>query len=513
MTLGAQVFRTNVRYIGQYTQKSTGTVLSLGYPLGRGFWRMFNNYSYQRVQVTEINELYTDPSILQRNPFLRDSLLLGQGGERIVSKVTPSVVYNSIDQPIFPTSGKRLSMSIDLAGIGGNTNFFKPMVEGVWFIRQNSRFVFGMRGQVEYIHPFTNNIELPIFEKLFLGGEYSVRGYDIRTIGPADPNVPYLVVGGDKSLLFNFEEQFTIAGPVRLIAFYDAGQVQPGLTTTTYPFVALGGYNIFQTPAKPFAWKDFKTSTGLEIRFFMDAIKMLPVVGRLRDLMPKTVKDGVCQEVVAKDATLDELPILTCWPGDGGPYITFPLVFTRDPESGVRNIGTYRMQVFDGRTTGMHWQRHKGGAQHYRVAERLGKRLEVAVALGAEPVLPYCATAPMPEGLDELLLAGFLSRRRVEMVKCVTVDLEVPASSHIVLEGYVEPGERRREGPFGDHTGLYSQPDDFPVFHLTCMTELSTARAEGDTSVPAELAGYEARSRAGKQLRVVPPATGSSRPH
>ncbi|HEY7285715.1 MAG TPA: menaquinone biosynthesis decarboxylase [Vicinamibacterales bacterium] len=202
----------------------------------------------------------------------------------------------------------------------------------------------------------------------------------------------------------------------------------------------------------------------------MDALKMLPMVGRLRDLMPKTVKDGACQEVVAKDATLDEVPILTCWPGDGGRYITFPLVFTKDPESGIRNIGTYRMQVFDGRTTGMHWQRHKGGAQHYRVAERLGKRLDVAVSLGAEPVLPYCATAPMPEGLDELLLAGFLSRQRIEMVKCVTVDLEVPASSHIVLEGYVEPGERRREGPFGDHTGLYSQPDDFPVFHLTCIT-------------------------------------------
>ena len=136
----------------------------------------------------------------------------------------------------------------------------------------------------------------------------------------------------------------------------------------------------------------------------------------------------------------------------------------------MRNIGTYRMQVYDGRTTGMHWQRHKGGAQHYRVAERLGKRLEVAVALGPEPVLPYCATAPMPEGLDELLLGGFLARRRIEMVKCVSVDLEVPASSQIVLEGYVEPGERRREGPFGDHTGFYSQPDDFPVFHLTCLT-------------------------------------------
>jgi 4-hydroxy-3-polyprenylbenzoate decarboxylase len=203
----------------------------------------------------------------------------------------------------------------------------------------------------------------------------------------------------------------------------------------------------------------------------MDALKMLPMVGRLRDLMPKTVKDAPCQEVVRRDATLDELPILKCWPEDGGRFITFPLVFTKHPQSAERNIGTYRMQVYDGRSTGMHWQRHKGGAQHYRVAERLGKRLDVAVALGPEPVLPYCATAPMPEGLDELLLAGFLSHRRIEMVKCVTVNLEVPASSQIVLEGYVEPGERRREGPFGDHTGLYSQPDDFPVFHLTCITQ------------------------------------------
>ena len=202
----------------------------------------------------------------------------------------------------------------------------------------------------------------------------------------------------------------------------------------------------------------------------MQALKMLPMVARLRDLMPKTVKEAPCQEIVRHDGTLDELPILTCWPGDGGRYITLPLVFTKDPEHGIRNIGTYRMQVYDGRTTGMHWQRHKGGAQHYRVAERLGKRLEVAVALSPEPVLSYCATAPMPEGLDELLLGGFLSHKRIELVKCVTVDLEVPASSHIVLEGYVDPGERRREGPFGDHTGLYSQPDDFPVFHVTCIT-------------------------------------------
>jgi 4-hydroxy-3-polyprenylbenzoate decarboxylase len=203
---------------------------------------------------------------------------------------------------------------------------------------------------------------------------------------------------------------------------------------------------------------------------FMDAIKLMPLVNRLTDLMPKMVKDAPCQEVVKPDGGLDELPVLRTWPEDGGPFITLPLVFTRDPETGMRNIGMYRMQVYDRRTTGMHWQRHKGGAQHHRVAERLGKRLEVAVAIGADPVLTYCATAPMPEGLDELMLAGVLGKRRVELVKARTVDLEVPASAEIVLEGYVEPGERRREGPFGDHTGLYSLADDFPVFHLTCLT-------------------------------------------
>ena len=203
---------------------------------------------------------------------------------------------------------------------------------------------------------------------------------------------------------------------------------------------------------------------------FMDALKLMPLVNRLTDLMPKTVKDAPCQEVVSEAGGLDEIPILKTWPDDGGPFITLPLVFTRDPETGMRNIGTYRMQVYDRRTTGMHWQRHKGGAQHHRVAERLGKRLEVAVALGADPVLTYCATAPMPEGLDELMLAGAIGKERVELVKCRTVDLEVPAHAQIVLEGYVEPGERRREGPFGDHTGFYSSPADFPVFHLTCIT-------------------------------------------
>jgi outer membrane protein insertion porin family len=276
MTLGAQVFRTDVRYIGQYTQKTRGGVLTLGWPLGRGFTRMFTNYSYQRVRVTEVNAIYNNPLLLARNPFLRDSLLqgVGQNGERIISKVTPSIVYNTVDQPIFPTSGKRFSASVDLAGLGGNTNFYKPMLEGIWYLKQNNRMVFGMRAQAEYIRQFTGRAELPIFEKLFLGGEYSVRGFDIRTIGPADVATPYLIVGGNKSLLFNFEEQFTIAGPVRAILFYDAGQVQAGPMVQSSPFVDLGGYNVYDVPGKPFAWDDFKTSTGVEVRFFMPVLNV-----------------------------------------------------------------------------------------------------------------------------------------------------------------------------------------------------------------------------------------------
>ncbi len=198
---------------------------------------------------------------------------------------------------------------------------------------------------------------------------------------------------------------------------------------------------------------------------------MLPLLKTLGDMVPKTVNSGPCQDVVITDSpSLDLLPILQCWPMDGGPYITLPMVFTKHPDLGTRNIGMYRLQKFDGQTLGMHWQRHKGGAQHYRVAEALGRRLDVAVALGPDPATIYCATAPLPDELDELMLAGFLRRRQVELVKCKTVDLEVPANSQIVLEGYVEPGERRREGPFGDHTGFYSLADDYPVFHLTAIT-------------------------------------------
>ena len=171
----------------------------------------------------------------------------------------------------------------------------------------------------------------------------------------------------------------------------------------------------------------------------LDALKLAPMLSRLTDLMPKTVKDAPCQEIVRQDGSLDEIPILKCWPEDGGRFITLPLVFTKDPETGVRNIGTYRMQVFDGKTRRGCTGSVIKAARSTTAWPSDWEAARVAVcALSPEPVLTYCATAPMPEGLDELLLGGFLARRRIELVKCVTVDLEVPASSHIVLEGYVE---------------------------------------------------------------------------
>ena len=209
----------------------------------------------------------------------------------------------------------------------------------------------------------------------------------------------------------------------------------------------------------------------------MGKLAMLPRLKELADWGPNIVKRGPCQDVVleGEDADLTKLPVLKCWPDDGGPFITLPLVFTRDPETGKRNVGMYRMQVYDARTTGMHWHPPKGGAAHYAKAEARDEKLEVAVAIGADPATIYASTAPLPEGLDELLFSGFLRRKSVPLVKCKTVDLEVPAESNIVLEGYVPPGERRLEGPFGDHTGFYSLEEEFPVFHLTAITHKKNA--------------------------------------
>ncbi len=205
----------------------------------------------------------------------------------------------------------------------------------------------------------------------------------------------------------------------------------------------------------------------------LNKLKMLPVLAEIGAAFPKIVKDGACKEVVRKlDFSLDEFPVLHCWPDDGGKYITLPMVFSRNPLTGKRNCGMYRMQVYDGRTTGMHWQTHKQGAEHYRRLEAEGKetRMPVAVAIGCDPAAMYSAILPMPPDIDEMMIAGFLRSKPVEMVKCETSDLEVPANSEIVLEGYVTLGELRREGPFGDHTGFYSLEDDYPVFHIECIT-------------------------------------------
>jgi 4-hydroxy-3-polyprenylbenzoate decarboxylase len=189
----------------------------------------------------------------------------------------------------------------------------------------------------------------------------------------------------------------------------------------------------------------------------------------LAGLRPRRVRRAACQEVVltGEEVDLGLLPVLQCWPLDAGRYITLPLVFTRHPETGRRNVGMYRLQVFDRNTTGMHWHLHKDAAEHYR---RCGGRLEVAVAIGTDPALTYAATAPLPSLVDELAFAGFLRGAPVQLVACKTVDLEVPAHAEIVLEGYVDLEERRREGPFGDHTGYYSLADDYPVFHVTALT-------------------------------------------
>jgi 4-hydroxy-3-polyprenylbenzoate decarboxylase len=204
----------------------------------------------------------------------------------------------------------------------------------------------------------------------------------------------------------------------------------------------------------------------------IEKLKTIPKVTELAQIFPKTVRSGPCQEIVetGEEIDLGKLPILTCWPQDAGPFITLPLVITRDPASGKVNVGVYRMQVFDRNTTGMHWQKHKDGAGQARGYEREGRRMEVAVAIGADPATVFSGIAPLPPGISELLFAGFLRGESVPLVAAKTVDVLVPAEAEIVLEGYVDPGERRREGPFGDHTGFYSLDDDFPVFHVTAVT-------------------------------------------
>lgn len=199
-----------------------------------------------------------------------------------------------------------------------------------------------------------------------------------------------------------------------------------------------------------------------------ELISALRAVG----LKPNRVRKGRCQEVVhLEDASLASLPVLRCWPKDGGRYITLMQVITRDPETDQRNVGMYRIQVYDDKTAAMHWQRHKGGAEHERQANKLGQeRIPVAVVLGGDPAQMWCASAPLPPGIDEYLLAGWLRGKPVEFVPCVSQPLEVPADAEIVIEGYVDPADQRLEGPFGDHTGYYTPADHFPTLHVTAIT-------------------------------------------
>jgi len=237
---------------------------------------MFVNYSYEQTRVKDLNEIYLLPEVIQGNPYLQDSLLIGTGGRRTVSKITPSLIHNTVDNPIFPTTGRRYTASVDLAGLGGDTTFWKPRAEAVLYLQHTRRTSVGLRVQAEYVGLFANSKPLPIFERLFMGGEYSIRGFDIRTIGPKAPPVtttlptdpPFLpgewpltsttdsgiVIGGNKSLLLNAEYLISIAGPVRLVLFFDAGQVAD---------VGQG-----------FSRNLWKTSTGAEIRFFMPVLNV-----------------------------------------------------------------------------------------------------------------------------------------------------------------------------------------------------------------------------------------------
>ncbi len=218
--------------------------------------------------------------------------------------------------------------------------------------------------------------------------------------------------------------------------------------------------------------RDIEELVELEVpEGWIDKLKLLPKLARLATYAPETVSGGPCQEVVEEAPSLAALPIMQCWPEDAGRYVTLPQVITRSPRDGKRNVGMYRMQVMDDKSTAMHWQLHHDANRHFHEAAQMGlERLEVAVALGGDPALTYAATAPLPPGMDEYLFAGYFRKEKVRLVRAKTVDLEVPASADFVLEGYVTVGETVTEGPFGDHTGFYTGREQYPVFRLTALT-------------------------------------------
>ena len=291
---------------------------------------------------------------------------------------------------------------------------------------------------------------------------------------------------GGKALLF---EQPTING--RPSAFPVAINT---LGSHKRMAMSMGAESVDEVAAELGALMKAKPPTG-----FKEAIKLLSLALDLRHAKPKIVSDGACKEIIHKyeapaaaqswpaladwrkgasstPPTLANLPILKCWPLDGGRFITLPCVVTKDPDTGERNVGMYRIQIYDDRTTGMHWQLQKVGARHGRRYYENGKRMPVSIFIGGDPMFPFAATAPLPDGLDEFLLAGYLRKKSVELVKCETNDLEVPANSDFVIEGYVDPAEPlREEGPFGDHTGYYTLPEPYPVFHVTAVTHRKDA--------------------------------------
>ena len=297
MTFGVDVYKREFEYVNVYTQDSIGGNIVYGFQV-MDYARMFINYSLEATKIEDLDPLFfSDPRIRQNNPLLADSLLLSSGGRRTVSKIGPSFVYNTVDHPIFPNTGRRFTMSMDVAGLGGNTKYVNPRAESIMYFKHTGRTSVGFRAQAEYIAPFGDTIALPIYEKLYLGGEYSIRGFDLRTVGPRDTTG--FVLGGNKSLLFNAEYLINIAGPVRLVLFADAGQVRdtgdkfvwkesiyetrfppPTDVTITDPFYTGGTVNDPLAPViRPERIKigelhAFKSSIGAEIRFFMPVLNV-----------------------------------------------------------------------------------------------------------------------------------------------------------------------------------------------------------------------------------------------
>ncbi len=269
--------------------------------------------------------------------------------------------------------------------------------------------------------------------------------------------------GGGKALLF---ENTGFDFPVLMNAYGSEKRMCLALGVGNLNDVATDIENLFHLLASP--------KEGI-----VDKLKLLPKLGQFASWMPKVISGkGDCQQVIIKDnPDITKLPVITCWPKDGGPFVTLPVIHTKDPNTHTRNVGMYRMQVFGPTLTGMHWHKHKVSAKHFNEYKKLGKKMPVAVALGGDPVYAYSATAPLPENVDEYMLAGFLRKKKVELVKCITQpDIEVPADADFIIEGYVDPSDDLIwEGPFGDHTGYYSLPDWYPRFHITCITHKRNA--------------------------------------